>query len=229
MEFEPIKTDRLYVKVAAQISSLIESGQLDVGDRLPSERDLAEQLGVSRPTVREAMIALELSGIIEIRTGAGIYVTEKQPELSLKDRGIGPFEILESRQMIEVKACGLAAERITDQQIAQLKVALTEMKEEQQSENASEQADWKFHCIIAKATQNTAMLTIINWLWELRNQSTLSTSFLETIRKEGVHPALEEHQEILNALEKRDPAAAEIAMAKHIENATKAAATRFKD
>lgn len=228
MEFEAIKTDRLYVKVADRITTMIEGGQIKTGDRLPSERDLAERLGVSRPTIREAMIALELSGIIEIRTGSGIYVTEKKPTLNTSDKGVGPFEILEAREVIEVEACGLAATRISDQQIAELRVVLEEMREEQHSDNASEQADWKFHCIIAEAAQNTALYDIINWLWELRNQSTLSTAFLERIREEGVHPAIDDHEKIVDALEKRDPNAAKKAMQKHIKNATAAAATHFK-
>ncbi len=77
MELQAIKTDRLYVKVAAQLSKLINDGVILPGNRLPSERELAEKLKVSRPTIRESMIALELSGIVEIRTGSGIYVTQK--------------------------------------------------------------------------------------------------------------------------------------------------------
>ncbi len=228
MDFEPIKTDRLYVKVADKVSTLITSGKIKPGERLPSERDLAERLQVSRPTIREAMIALELSGIIEIRTGSGIYVTEKKPSLKINDKGVGPFEILESRAMIEVDACGLAATRINDEQIAQLRDALEEMKEEQISENPSEQADWKFHCIIAEATQNSAIYSIVNWLWELRNQSALSTSYLERIRKEGVRPAIEDHKKIIDALEKRDPVAAKKAMRQHIKRATAATAAHFE-
>lgn len=228
MDFETIKTDRLYVKVADRITSMLESGQISAGDRLPSERDLAELLGVSRPTIREAMIALELSGIIEIRTGSGIYISKNKPSPTISDKGIGPFEILEAREMVEVEACGLAATRITDKQVAQLRVVLEEMKEEQNSDDASEKADQKFHCIIAEAAQNTALYGIINWLWELRNQSALSTSFLERIREEGVHPAIDDHRKIVDALEQRDPVKAKKAMKNHIKKATRAAATHFK-
>src|SRR5690606_34370983 len=83
VELQAVKTDRLYVKVADQLTRLIVEGVFAVGGRLPSERDLADQLKVSRPTIREAMIALELSGIIEIRTGSGIYVRKKPARLEL--------------------------------------------------------------------------------------------------------------------------------------------------
>ena len=227
MKFEAIKTDRLYIKVANQLSRLISDGHIGLGQKFPAERDLAERLGVSRPTIREAMIALEMSGVIEIRTGSGIYVTQRKPKLDLGDKGVGPFEILETRLFFESEACALAATRITDAQIAQLKQALREMEEENKQENASEQADWKFHCIIADACQNSAIYTIVNWLWELRNQSELHAAFLERIRNEGVRPMLEDHQTIINALEKRDPEAARAAMHEHLEKATTAAASHF--
>lgn len=227
MELQAVKTDRLYIKVAEQLSKLVRDGIIKPGERFPAERDLAEKLGVSRPTIREAMIALELSGIIEIRTGSGIYVTKQKPTLDNADKGVGPFEILEIRYILEAEACALAAARITDEQIAQLKDVLREMEEEEKQVDASEKADWKFHSIIAEASQNSAIYSVINWLWELRNQSALSTAFLERIRKEGIHPSINDHRRIVDALEKRNPEKARMAMKVHIENATAAAAAHF--
>jgi DNA-binding FadR family transcriptional regulator len=227
VELQAVKTDRLYIKVAEQLSKLVHDGTIKPGERFPAERDLAEKLGVSRPTIREAMIALELSGIIEIRTGSGIYVTKKKPTLDSADKGVGPFEILEIRYILESEACALAATRITDEQIAQLKEVLREMEEEEKQEDASEKADWKFHTLIAEASQNSAIYSVINWLWELRNQSALSTAFLERIRKEGIHPSINDHRRIVEALEKRNPEKARMAMKVHIENATAAAAAHF--
>ena len=227
MELQAVKTDRLYIKVAEQLSKLVHDGSIKPGERFPAERDLAEKLGVSRPTIREAMIALELSGIIEIRTGSGIYVTKKKPTLDSADKGVGPFEILEIRYIVESEACALAAARITDEQILQLKEVLREMEEEEKKDDASEKADWKFHSIIAEASQNSAIFSVVNWLWELRNQSALSTAFLERIRKEGIHPSINDHKRIVEALEKRNPEKARMAMKNHIENATAAAAAHF--
>lgn len=228
-QFKDIKSDRLYIKVADQIRSLIDSEVFKPGDRLPSERELAEKLGVSRPTIREAMIALELSGVIEIRIGSGVYVSQKanKTEIVLTDEGIGPFEILEMRYILEAEMCALAAARITDAQIEALKMAINEMREEETQPDASERADQKFHLIIAEACQNSAIYETINWLWELRLKSAISSAFLKSIRKEGIHPSIEDHERIVSALAQRNPEKARNAMQVHIENATANAATHF--
>lgn len=227
MELETIKVQRLYVKVAEQISKLVEEGELTAGARLPSERELAEKIGVSRPTIREAMIALEIAGIIEIRTGSGIYVLEQKPELALSDEGVGPFEILDTRYIVEAEACALAAARISDEQIAELEQTIREMEEEEKRPDASEKADMKFHLLIAEASQNSAISAIIKWLWELRNQSMLSKSFMSRLREEGIHPSINEHKKIVEALKKRNPEKARNAMKSHIESASDAASTYF--
>ena len=127
-KFEPIETtERLYVRVARQVSELIQSDNVNPGDKLPSERDLANILNVSRPSIREAMIALEVSGVIEVRTGSGIYVCENQ-FVPVTDEGVGPFEILEIRLIVEPAACALAAERITNEQLARLQQLYTELE-----------------------------------------------------------------------------------------------------
>lgn len=229
-QFQVIKSDRLYVKVADQIKSLIESKVFKPGDRLPSERDLAEKLGVSRPTIRESMIALELSQVIEIRTGSGIYVSPKadKKDIILTDKGIGPFEILEMRYILESEVCALAAARITNDEIAELKALIEEMEAEEKLPTASEQADRKFHLTIAKASQNSAIYATIDWLWQLRINSDLSNKFLQQIRKEGVHPSIDDHKKIIFALEQRNPDKARYAMKSHIENATINAAKHFE-
>ncbi|MDC2889041.1 FadR/GntR family transcriptional regulator [Psychrosphaera algicola] len=227
MELETIKTQRLYVKVAEQISKLVQQGKLKPGDRLPSERELAEKIGVSRPTIREAMIALEIAGIIEIKTGSGIFVVEQKPELALSDEGVGPFEVLDTRYIIETEACALAAARITEEQLEELNLTIKEMEEEEKRPDASEQADMKFHMLIAEASQNSAISAIVKWLWELRNQSALSKAFMARLREEGIHPSINEHKRIVDALAKRNPEKARNAMKSHIEAASDAAATYF--
>jgi GntR family transcriptional repressor for pyruvate dehydrogenase complex len=229
LKLEVIKNDRLYMKVAEQLRSSIETGVIKPGERFPSERELAEQLGVSRPTVREAMIALEISGVIEIRSGSGIYANpiKKGAELQLGSADIGPFEVLETRLIIEAEACALAAARITPVQLNALKQALMDMEEEEKRPDASEEADQRFHEIIAQSCQNSAIETMIAWLWQLRNESAISTQFLERIRKEGIHPSISEHYAIYHALEKRDPVRARDAMRRHIESATENAAEYF--
>ncbi len=230
LQLEIVKNDRLYMKVAEQLRNLIETDVIKAGDRLPSERVLAEQLGVSRPTVREAMIALEISGIIEIRSGSGIYAIGAKPlaQSQLTDTGIGPFEILEIRLLLESEACALAAARITTSQLAELKQCLDDMVEEEKRPDASEKADQRFHEIIAESCQNSAIESVIRWLWQLRVESKLSTAFLERIREEGIHPSISEHRAIYDALERKDPLRARDAMRRHIESATENAAEYFR-
>lgn len=230
LPLEVVKNDRLYVKVAEQLRKLIENDIIKPGQRFPSERELAEQLGVSRPTVREAMIALELTGAIEIRSGSGIYANQLRPvsNINLSDAGIGPFEVLEIRLIIEAEACALAAARINDTELEQLKQSLVEMEEEEKRPDASEKADQRFHEIIARSCQNSAIESVVKWLWKLRNESEISTSFLTRIREEGIHPSIAEHKAIFKALASRNPEKARDAMRRHIESATDNAAKHFQ-
>ncbi len=229
-QLQVITTDRLYIQIAEQLRNLINKGVYKPGDRFPAERALAEKLGVSRPTLREAMIALELSGIIEIRTGSGIYVADKShvaiPRMT--DKGIGPFEILEMRYILESEICALAATKITDEQVVRLYELITEMEEEEKQPNSTEEADCKFHLLIAQASQNSALYESVKWLWELRSKSVLSNSFFKTIRKEGITPSIEDHKKIALALSQRNAERASLAMKNHIENATVNAAKHFE-
>lgn len=218
-QFKAIKTDRLYIKVADQLRTLIENEVFKVGDKFPAERALAEKLGVSRPTIREAMVALELSGLIEIRTGSGIYVSSNKVNetVDIISKGIGPFEILEMRYILEPEVCALAATRITDEQIKQLKQIVTEM-EGAKDATAYEIADGKLHIAIAMASNNNAMQASISWLWKLRQESVLSNLVIEAIERQG--PLIEEHKRIVMAIAQRNPEKARLAMKNHLDRAT---------
>jgi len=114
-----LKAQRLYKSVATDLLKLIDSGKYEVGDRLPAERDLALEYNVSRPTMREAVIALEIAGRVEVRKGSGVYIIE-QEETQTKslDLDVGPFELTEARMLIEGEAAGLAASMITNEELA---------------------------------------------------------------------------------------------------------------
>ena len=219
MNIQPIKVQRLYLQVAQQLQALITEGSFAAGKRLPSERDLAEQFGVSRPTIREAMIALEIAGLVQIRSGSGVYVLEPTDKTApvTTDQGHGPFEILEARKLIEGETCALAAQRISDEQLARLQDLLEDMAEENKQEEATEQADEQFHCLIAEAAGNSALSATIAWLWQLRNESDISTHFHQRVRREGSRPIIADHQAILRALQARDSNAAREAMANHLQ------------
>lgn len=231
VKLEPIEsTERLYVRVARRISDLVKTGQVKPGDRLPSERDLAEMLNVSRPSVREAMIALEVSGIIEVRMGNGIFVSEQNPSLStdLVDGGVGPFEILEMRLLLEPEVCALAAERISEDGLRRLSAIYADMVKFNGTP-AMENADEEFHNLIADASENNAMAKTVHWLWRLRGQSGFSRGYHRLIVEEGVFPMLEEHKAIYEALKARDAEAAREAMRSHLVAATDSAAQHFVD
>lgn len=221
MRIEAVKVRRLYLEVANQIEWSIKSGEIKPGKRLPSERNLAASFQVSRPTIREAMIALEIAGLVEIRTGSGIYAVAPKTvqQDGLKDEGPGPFEILESRLLIETETVALAAARISKAQLEELEKALGVMEEENAGGSVTERADREFHCIIAQASQNSALAAVVDWLWDLRDKSKISALFHQRVREAGVHPSFEDHRRIFNALQRRDPVRAREAMHRHISSA----------
>jgi GntR family transcriptional repressor for pyruvate dehydrogenase complex len=213
---------KLYQQVARSIADGIKGGDYPRGRRLPSERDLAEQFGVSRPTVREAMIALEIQGFVESRHGSGVYVTHRAPSLDGgADLDIGPFELTEARRAVEGEACALAATSITDAEVAELEATLHDLANETiapagADPSSAERADRRFHVLIAKATRNSALVSVVEMLWDLRYRSPLCREMLARARASGDRPRLEEHREIFEALVARDPQAARAAMRDHL-------------
>ena len=209
---------KLYRKIADSVADDIEAGRYKLGDRLPTERELAEQFGVSRPTLREAMIALEMLGMIEARHGLGIYVTGNVRPLAPSaeiDFEIGAFELIEARRLFEGEAAALAATSISDEQIEVLEGLLTRMHEEE--EIRGEDADREFHLTIARATGNGAIIATIEHLWDWRNRSPLARNILARARGLGLEPRIVEHRRVVDALKARDPAAARQAMRDHLE------------
>jgi DNA-binding FadR family transcriptional regulator len=215
---------RLYEQVAERLAARISSGDYSVGDRLPSERDLAAAFGVSRPTIREAVIALELDGLVDVRTGSGVYVTARTPKSGAPGAtDIGPFELLEARKGVEGEAAALAALRISEHDLEQLAALVAEMESENDHDVVmSEDADRRFHMTIAQATQNSAIVAMVEMLWDVRNRSPQSVRFLEHVRAHGVKPIIREHAAILEALRKRDATAARTAMRDHLSSVMEA-------
>jgi GntR family transcriptional regulator, hexuronate regulon transcriptional repressor len=214
----PSDTRKLYRQVADSVMASIKGGDHKPGSRLPSERDLAVAYKVSRPTVREAMIALEIRGLVESRHGSGIYVTEHPPaQIGADDLDIGAFELTEARRLFEGEAAALAATTITDEQVAELETIIADMIKENNRKQTGEMADRRFHVAIARATRNTAITTVIENLWDIRYKSPLCRHMLERARSMGVQPRIGEHRRILAALRKHDPKAARAAMRDHLD------------
>jgi DNA-binding FadR family transcriptional regulator len=209
---------RLYERVAADISARIASGDFPVGRRLPSERDLAHIHSVSRPTVREAIIALELDGLVEVRTGSGVHVVARHPKGGKAGAtDVGPFELLEARHGFESEACALAAVRITDDQLDELERLALEMEPgDARDFGRAEDADRRFHLLIAAASQNSVVLSTVAGLWEARARSPQYQLFADKAHAAGVGPRIDEHREIIAALRTRQPETARRAMRQHL-------------
>jgi len=210
---------RLYEQISQTLAKAIGEGKYELGQRLPSERELAQTFSVSRPTVREAIIALELDGLVEVRLGSGVYVKNRQPPSGTESaKDIGPFELLEARRIIEGEACALAASRIGDEQLKQLSELIAEMRDDNRHNEIlmSEEADRRFHELIASSTQNSGIIAAVEMLWNARSSSPQSHSMDDKGRERGLKPPIKEHAAILRALKARDPEAARAAMHEHI-------------
>ena len=208
---------KLYQQVAAAVAGAIQRGEFAPGQRIPSERDLAEEYKVSRPTIREAMIALDVIGLVRTRHGAGIFVVDNPPkDAAMIGLDIGAFELTEARRLFEGEAAALAAVSITDEEIATLETLIGEMERENLENISGEHADRAFHLTIARATRNSAVVDVVESLWDARYRSPLCAHMLERARSVGVQPRIDEHQRILTALRDRDPHAARREMRDHL-------------
>jgi GntR family transcriptional repressor for pyruvate dehydrogenase complex len=217
----PVRTARVYVEVVEQILQLVQEGYLSPGDRLPSERELASRLGVSRSSVREAMTALELLGTIQIKAGAGIFVGSpangrlaEQVAALAKE---GPLEILEARLIIEPGVAQLAALRRSQADLQDMRLQISKMASELESGRNAWEPDWGFHEAIARAAQNPVLASMSDAMgqrmahpmWTLMRSHNFE--FAERAQR-----YLEDHRRILLAIEGGDGEAAFKAMARHI-------------
>jgi len=212
---------KLYQQVAESIATAIAKGRYAPGSRLPAERDLAEDFKVSRPTIREAMIALEIRGLVGAKKGSGIYVTATLPDLTstTPELDVGAFELIEARTLFEGEAAALAATAIDAQQLDELRKLLVEM-EQAGGTSAALEADKQFHLAIAKATGNSVVVSVVEMLWTIREQSPLCVHMFAKARREGVTPRVNEHQLIVDALAAHDPQAARDTMRSHLRRVT---------
>lgn len=207
---------RLYRSVLERLEKLIEDGEYPPGGRLPPERELAERFSVSRPTVREAIIALEALQRVEVKTGSGVYVLAPPTRVNGFDPAVSAFELTEARALIEGEAAALAATMISDEELLELEAALKEMADESADGNlVSELADQKFHQIISAATRNAMLASVIDDLWYVRDNSPKVHAAYQAICEIEPQCRVTEHRDILEALKKRNPNAARDAMHAH--------------
>ena len=213
---------RLYHTIAQAILDMIASGAYPPGTRLPGERDLAERFDVSRVVIREAEISLEAIGLLEIKVGSGVYVREKQPPNGFAFPSISPFELTQTRLLFEPECAALAANVITDEQIAELEATIEIMATAPVDSPEGEQADMDFHFLIAKATGNEANVFFLETLWRMRTEiDDVKRVYSAVCHDDPLH-RVNEHTEIMNALRARDPKAARDAMRGHFSRLLKA-------
>lgn len=206
-----MKNRRLFWQIVEQIEKLIDKGVYPPGSRIPPERELAEAFQVSRPTVREAIIALEVRGQVEVKTGSGVYVLEKTEHRSGAD-AISAFELTQARALIEGEAAALAATTITEDELNKLEQTLVDME----NNINPEEADRVFHMVISSATRNTAVLVSVQHLWDIRdNSQKIKQSHGDICAKQSSIKRLEEHRAIYSALRDRNSAEARAAMHRH--------------
>ena len=218
MPIRTIEPRRLYRTIADQLRRLIEAGEYVPGARLPPERDLAVQFGVSRPSVREALIALEVEGLVEVRVGSGIYVRRPDPAHAVPAVSAeGPFEVLQARRLLEGELAALAAQTMNAGQVAGLRLALRSMRDEVKRGVLPLRGDRLFHQRIAEASGNGVLLRAATQLLDERSNPLymrLGGHFEDT---SSWSLAIEEHARVIEAITRHAPGEARDAMHLHLQ------------
>lgn len=210
---------KLYQRIAETLAARISAGTYPVGSRLPGERDLAAEFDVSRPTIREAMIALDLRGLVEARQKSGIYVTDGSGNRPAADLDVGAFELIEARNLVEGEAAALAAVGIDAAALAELRDLLDAMTSEPDQPEKVD-LDRRFHLVIAGATGNSLIRAMVENLWTVRTTSPLCVHMFAQARRNGVAPRADEHRAIVEALAAHNSQAARKAMRAHLKRVT---------
>ena len=218
-------SQRLYQQIANQIAEGIQSGKFKPGRRLPPERDLAIEFAVSGSVVREALVALEIAGMCEVRTGSGAYVSASGPTMNnhldkALDAGPSPFELIAARRLTEPACAALAAQTASKKDIAAIRQAF-ELNSQVFNGSHFErlEADREFHLRIAEATHNARILRIVTDLWVDMFGSIFAVLSERTDVAEKKAMTMQDHRTILHCLELRDARGAEAAMHNHLIHA----------
>ena len=220
MPLHAIEPQRLYRQIADQLRGLIARGEYPVGQRLPPERDLAAQLGVSRPSVREALIALEVEGFVEVRPGSGIYVIARDG--AARARGVdrdafGPFEVIRARQLVEGELAALAAAQHGKALVPALREAIVLMEDDAANGAVPIRGDRLFHLRIAEAAGNGPLLRTVTELFDERNSPLFTRLGDHFENMKSWKRAIAEHRAVVSAIGAGDAAAARAAMQGHLQ------------
>ena len=223
MPLQTVEPQRLYRQIASQLRELIGNGEFAVGTRLPAERDLARLLGVSRPSVREALIALEVEAWVEVRTGSGVYVLDRKGKPSqaantpLIPTEWGPLELIRARRVVEGETAALAAALGKKRDMEAMHKAIESMQSDANRGVMPLAGDRAFHTAIVQASGNAVLVETVQTFWDSRHGPLFMTlgGHFETLK--SWLAAIDEHVAILQAIQQRDAQAARAAMHSHMD------------
>jgi GntR family transcriptional regulator, transcriptional repressor for pyruvate dehydrogenase complex len=222
MPLQAVEPRRLYRQIADQLRALIAAGEWPIGARLPPERDLAAQLGVSRPSVREALIALEVEGLVEVRMGSGIYVTALDAAAAARGAGVGealgPFDIIRARALIEAELAAVAARGCTPGLLKRLRAGVKHMEDDIARGVMPLRGDREFHVALAEASANAALVRVVCELFDERNNPLFEQLGRHFENARSWRCAVAEHRAVVRAVAAGEPAAARKAMQAHLQN-----------
>jgi len=217
MPLQAVESRRLYRQIADQLANLISRGEFPAGARLPAERELAQSLGVSRTSVREAIISLEMIGLVEVRVGTGIFVAAPHPVTHRAgDAGPGPFELLAARKLVEGEIAALAARNAKPSDIALLRENVAQMRARLDDFAARESIDQEFHVALARTTGNGSLELVVEGLWQQRAElwGRLQRHFhTAALARETIT----DHAAIVEAIARHDARGAKAALHRHLD------------
>ena len=222
MPLQAVEPQRLYRQIADQLRTLIQSGEFVAGSRLPAERDLAKQLGVSRPSVREALIALEVEGWVEVRTGSGVYVQDRTQHTQSAEKTIattewGPLELIRARRVVEGEMAAIAALQAKRKHLDAMRQALADMTRDASAGVLPLEGDRAFHSAIVESTGNVVLVETVHSFWDSRRGPLFTRlgGYFETVQ--SWRSAIAEHTAILDAIVAHDAPGARAAMHAHMD------------
>ena len=218
MPLQAVETRRLYRQIADQLRALIAAGEWPLGSRLPPERDLAAQLGVSRPSVREALIALEVEGLVEVRMGSGIYVKALDATRGGVEAALGPFDIIRARALVEAELAAIAARACTPGLLKKMRAGVKTMEEDSARGVMPIRGDREFHLALAEASGNAALLRVVTELFDDRNNPLFEQLGRHFENAKSWRCAVAEHRAVMRAVAAGEVAAARRAMQTHLQN-----------
>ncbi|HZA10208.1 FadR/GntR family transcriptional regulator [Mycobacterium sp.] len=215
-QLRPVTRPRLYEVIVEQLCGYIADNGLKEGDRLPAERDLAAKLGVSRASLSQALVALEVQGVLSVRHGDGAVLirppTEERAIKALREHADRMPDIIEAREALEVRLAGLAAERRTDEEMAAIDAAIAKMEAEIDSGERGVVGDEMFHEAITSAAHSSLLAKLMREISGLIRETRIES----LSQQDRPRASLQGHRRVAEAVRRQDPTEAARAMADHI-------------